>query len=126
MRRHATKFNGVPYVIQRAAESALSPEGIAECMENIKYYRANAKTIADVLTSKNIKFTGGVSSPYIWMKCPDGMGSWEFFDYLLTKAQIVGTPGEGFGRSGEGYFRLTAFGNAEATREAAERLRALL
>ena len=126
MRRQATKFNGVPYVIQRAAEAALSPEGIAECMENIAYYRANAKTIADVLVSKNIKFTGGVSSPYIWMKCPNGMGSWEFFDYLLTKTQIVGTPGEGFGRSGEGYFRLTAFGNAEATREAAERLIALL
>ena len=95
-------------------------------MENIAYYRANAKTIADVLTSKNIKFTGGVSSPYIWMKCPNGMGSWEFFDLLLTKANVVGTPGAGFGEMGEGFFRLTAFGDHERTKEAAERIVKLL
>lgn len=126
MRRQATKFNGVPYVIQRAAEAALSPEGIVECMLNIDYYRNNAKTIASALSAKNIAFTGGVSSPYIWMKCPGNMGSWEFFDYLLTKAGIVGTPGEGFGKAGEGYFRLTAFGNADDTLEAASRLEKIL
>ena len=125
-RRQATKFNGVPYVVQRAAEAALSDEGMAECMENIKYYKENAALIAELLTKKGVFFTGGTSSPYLWLKCPGGMGSWEFFDKLLHEAQVVGTPGEGFGRAGEGYFRLTAFGSRENTREAVERLDKLL
>ena len=125
-RRQATKFNGVPYVVQRAAEAALSDEGMAECMENIKYYKENARLIAELLTKKGIFFTGGTSSPYLWLKCPNGMGSWEFFDKLLNEAQVVGTPGAGFGRAGEGYFRLTAFGSRENTREAVERLDKLL
>ena len=125
-RRQATKFNGVPYVVQRAAEAALSDEGMAECMANIAYYKKNAALIAELLTKKGVFFTGGTSSPYLWLKCPGGMGSWEFFDKLLNEAQVVGTPGEGFGRAGEGYFRLTAFGSRENTREAVERLDKLL
>ena len=125
-RRQATKFNGVPYVVQRAAEAALSDEGMAECMANIAYYKENAALIAELLTKKGVFFTGGTSSPYLWLKCPGGMGSWEFFDKLLYEAQVVGTPGEGFGRAGEGYFRLTAFGSRENTREAVERLDKLL
>ena len=125
-RRQATKFNGVPYVVQRAAEAALSDEGMAECMANIAYYKENAALIAELLTKKDVFFTGGTSSPYLWLKCPGGMGSWEFFDKLLYEAQVVGTPGEGFGRAGEGYFRLTAFGSRENTREAVERLDKLL
>ena len=125
-RRQATKFNGVPYVVQRAAEAALSDQGIKECMESIAYYMRNAQILADLLEKKNIPFTGGISSPYIWLRCPNGMGSWEFFDYLLNNVQVVGTPGEGFGKAGAGYFRLTAFGSHEATKEAAERLNQLL
>jgi len=125
-RRQATKFNGVSYPVQRAAEAALSEAGIAECMANIAYYRENASMMASLLTSKGIEFTGGINSPYLWLKCPNGMSSWEFFDYLLNNAQIVGTPGEGFGVAGEGYFRLTAFGSKEATAEACERLQKLL
>lgn len=125
-RRQATKFNGVSYPVQRAAEAVLSEEGMRECMNNIEYYRKNAKMMADLLRRKNISFTGGDNSPYIWLQCPNGMGSWEFFDHLLTKAQIVGTPGEGFGKSGEGFFRLTAFASHEATEEAVKRLDELL
>ena len=125
-RRQATKFNGVSYPVQRAAESALSPEGRAACRENIAYYKNNASMLAVLLKEKKIRFTGGVNSPYIWLECPNGMGSWEFFDLLLNEAQIVGTPGEGFGKSGEGFFRLTAFGTCEATKEACERLDKLL
>lgn len=125
-RRQATKFNGVPYVVQRAAEAALSDQGIKECMESIAYYMRNAQILADLLEKKNIPFTGGISSPYIWLRCPNDMGSWEFFDYLLNNVQVVGTPGEGFGKAGAGYFRLTAFGSHEATKEAAERLNQLL
>ncbi len=126
MRRQATKFNGVPYVIQRGAEAALSEEGIKECMSAVKYYMNNARVVASVLDEKGIPYTGGTSSPYIWLRCPDKMGSWEFFDYLLNEIQVAGTPGEGFGKAGEGYFRLTSFGDAAATVEAAERLRKLL
>ena len=125
-RRQATKFNGVSYPVQRAAESALSPAGRAACRENIAYYKKNASMLARLLEQKKIRFTGGVNSPYIWLQCPNGMGSWEFFDLLLNEAQIVGTPGEGFGKSGEGFFRLTAFGTNEATKEACERLDKLL
>ena len=121
-RRQATKFNGVSYPVQRAAEAALSDEGVKACMANIEYYRKNATMLAELLRSKNIFFTGGVNSPYIWLKCPGNMGGWEFFDMLLTKYGIVGTPGEGFGEAGSGFFRLTAFGSAEGTAEACKRL----
>lgn len=123
MRRQATKFNGVPYVVQRGAEAALSEEGQRECAEMVDYYMGNAKLIADVLREKGIWFTGGVSSPYIWFRCPGNMDSWKFFDYLLDTLRIAGTPGAGFGNGGEGYFRLTSFGDRESTTEAVERIR---
>ena len=125
-RRQATKFNGVPYVVQRAAEAALSDEGQAQCREAIAYYMENARIIGEVLKEKGIEFTGGENSPYLWLKCPNGMKSWEFFDFLLQNAQVVGTPGAGFGEAGEGYFRLTSFGSRESTLEAAKRLKKLL
>ena len=125
-RRQATKFNGVPYVVQRAAQAALSDGGQAQCREAIAYYMENAGIIGEVLKEKGIEFTGGENSPYLWLKCPNGMGSWEFFDFLLNNAQVVGTPGAGFGDAGEGYFRLTSFGSRESTLEAADRLRKLL
>ena len=125
-RRQATKFNGVPYVVQRAAEAALSDEGQKQCRESIAYYMENARIIADVLKEKGIYFTGGENSPYLWLECPNGMTSWGFFDFLLEKAQIVGTPGAGFGDAGEGYFRLTSFGSRESTLKAAQRLKKLL
>jgi len=121
LRRQSTKFNGVPYVIQRAAAAVFSKEGMAQCRENIAYYRENAKIIGKELDKKGIKYFGGEHSPYIWLQCPHGMKSWEFFDFLLEKLQVVGTPGAGFGAQGEGYFRLTAFGDREATLEAMER-----
>lgn len=121
-RRQATKFNGVSYPVQRAAEAALTEEGVKACMENIAYYRKNASLLSELLKSKGIFFTGGVNSPYVWLKCPNGMSGWEFFDLLLEKYGIVGTPGEGFGDAGSGFFRLTAFGSSEATAEACRRL----
>lgn len=125
-RRQSTKFNGVPYVVQRGAEAALSPKGMAECKENINYYMQNAKLIADLLREKGIFFTGGTSSPYIWFACPNGLDSWAFFDLLLNEVQVVGTPGAGFGKNGEKFFRLTSFASREATAEAVERLRRIL
>lgn len=125
-RRQATKFNGLSYPVQRGAEMALSVEGMKECEKNIEYYKENARIIADLMREKNIEFTGGVCSPYIWLKCPNNMKSWEFFDFLLEKANIVGTPGSGFGEAGEGYFRLTAFGDRERTKQAVERMRKIL
>lgn len=125
-RRQATKFNGVAYIVQRGAEAALSPEGMAQCMEQVEYYMGNAAIIADLLTKKGIYYTGGKSSPYIWLECPNKMPSWDFFDYLLNEIQVVGTPGEGFGSGGEGFFRLTAFGSRENTIEAAVRMEKLL
>lgn len=125
-RRQATKFNGVPYIIQRGAEAVLTEEGQAECAKLVKYYMENAKLLADLLKKKGIYFTGGISSPYIWLQCPNGMNSWEFFDYLMENVQVVGTPGEGFGSAGEGYFRLTSFNDRESTLEAVERLDKLL
>ncbi len=121
-RRQATKFNGVPYVVQRGAEAALSDEGFRECRELVGYYMENAALISGVMRDKGIYFTGGTSSPYIWMKCPDGCLSWTFFDKLLSEAEVVGTPGAGFGACGEGFFRLTSFGSREATEEAVRRL----
>ena len=125
-RRQATKFNGVPYVVQRGAEAAVSEQGHAEAMECVGYYMENARILSEFLKEKGIWFTGGENSPYLWLRCPNGMSSWEFFDYLLENVQIVGTPGEGFGKCGEGYFRLTSFGTRESTLEAVERLRNLL
>ncbi len=126
LRRQTTKFNGVPYIVQRGAAAVFTEEGRAQIKESINYYMNNAKIIAEGLRSLGIWFTGGENSPYIWLKCPDGMTSWEFFDYLLENAQVVGTPGAGFGVNGEGYFRLTAFGSEEVTREAVERIKTLL
>ncbi len=126
LRRQTTKFNGVPYIVQRGAAAVFTPEGRRQIEENINYYKNNAKIIADGLKELGIWFTGGQNSPYIWLRCPDGMKSWEFFDYLLENAQVVGTPGAGFGVNGEGYFRLTAFGSREVTAEAVERIKTLL
>lgn len=122
LRRQTTKFNGVSYIIQRGAEAVFSERGLKEIKTNIAYYKNNAKIISDALDKLDIWHIGGKSSPYIWLKCPNGMSSWEFFDYLLEKYNIVGTPGSGFGKNGEGYFRLTAFGSVENTKKAVERL----
>jgi LL-diaminopimelate aminotransferase len=121
LRRQTTKFNGVPYIVQRGAEAVFTDSGLAQIKSNIDYYMQNAKIIADTLSSLGIWYTGGKNSPYIWFKCPNDMLSWDFFDYLLEKANIVGTPGTGFGKNGEGFFRLTAFGNRENIKEAMER-----
>ena len=121
LRRQTTKFNGVPYIIQRGAEAVFSEEGQKQIQENISYYSENAKIIAETLEKKGFWFTGGKHSPYIWLKCPNSMSSWEFFDYMLEKIAVVGTPGAGFGQNGEGYFRLTSFGNRENTIEAMRR-----
>lgn len=124
-RRHTTKFNGVPYVIQKAAEAVYSEEGKKQVQELIGYYMNNAKIIRESLSEMGFEIFGGINAPYIWLKTPNNMTSWEFFDLLLEKANVVGTPGVGFGPSGEGYFRLTAFGEKEATIEAMDRLKAL-
>ena len=124
-RRHGTKFNGAPYIVQRAGEAVYSDAGKAQLKEQIAYYMKNAKTIKEGLKDAGYTVFGGVNAPYIWLKTPDKMTSWEFFDYLLEKANVVGTPGSGFGPSGEGYFRLTAFGNYENTVKALDRIKAL-
>ncbi len=125
-RREATKFNGVSWPVQCAAAAVLSPEGQKEFKKNISYYQENARIISQAMDELGIYYTGGKNSPYIWLKCPNGMGSWEFFDYLLKNANVVGTPGEGFGKNGEGYFRLTSFGDRENTIEAVRRIKELL
>ncbi len=124
-RRHGTKFNGVPYIIQRAGEAVYTEEGQTQTKAQVAYYMNNAKVIYDGLKEAGYTVSGGVNAPYIWLKTPDKMSSWEFFDYLLDKANVVGTPGSGFGPSGEGYFRLTSFGSYENTVRAMERIRAL-
>ena len=124
-RRHGTKFNGAPYIEQRAGEAVYSEEGNRQVMEQVAYYMRNARTIHEGLKEAGYSVYGGVNSPYIWLKTENGMTSWEFFDYLLEQANVVGTPGSGFGPSGEGYFRLTAFGTYENTVKAVERLKAL-
>lgn len=126
LRRQCTKFNGVPYVVQRAAAAVYSEEGKKQVAETIAYYKKNAKLIYDGLKEAGLEVYGGVNSPYVWVKTPAGKGSWEFFDELLEKANVVTTPGEGFGPSGEGYVRLTAFNTYEATAEAVERIKKLL
>ena len=124
-RRHGTKYNGAPYIVQAAGEAVYSEAGKKQTGEQIAYYMKNAKYIFDGLKSAGYSVSGGVNAPYIWLKTPDGMSSWEFFDYLLEKANVVGTPGSGFGPSGEGYFRLTAFGTYENTVKAIDRMKAL-
>lgn len=121
LRRQTTKFNGVPYIIQRGAEAVFTENGQKEIKENINYYKENAKIISETLDRCNIWHVGGKHSPYIWLKCPNNMKSWEFFDLLLEKIQVVGTPGSGFGKNGEGFFRLTSFGSKENTIEAMKR-----
>jgi LL-diaminopimelate aminotransferase len=122
LRRQTTKFNGVSYVVQRGAEAVFTPEGQRQTSETIAYYRENARIMAQALAAMGVSFTGGAHSPYIWLKCPDGLDSWSYFDRLLREAHVVGTPGAGFGRNGEGFFRLTAFGTREDTEEAMRRM----
>ena len=124
-RRHGTKFNGAPYIVQRAGEAVYSEAGKAELKQQVAYYMNNAKTIKNGLKDAGYEVYGGTNAPYIWLKTPNNMTSWEFFDYLLENANVVGTPGSGFGPSGEGYFRLTAFGNYENSVKALERIKAL-
>ncbi|MFI3168951.1 MAG: LL-diaminopimelate aminotransferase [Faecalibacterium sp.] len=126
LRRQTTKFNGVPYVVQRGAAAVFTKEGMAEIQNNLDYYRKNAAVLAQMLDECGIWYCGGKNSPYIWMRCPGGMDSWSFFDWLLETCGVVGTPGQGFGACGEGYFRLTAFGDAEKTKEAAAKMKAAL
>ena len=126
LRRQTTKFNGVSYIVQRGAEAVFTEEGLAQIGESISYYLENARIIADALTELGIWHTGGQNSPYLWLRCPGGLSSWEFFDFLLREANVVGTPGAGFGAGGEGFFRLTAFGNRDDVVEATGRLRDLL
>ena len=125
LRRQTTKFNGVSYIVQKGAAAVFTPEGLMQIKENISYYMENARMIAEALTQMDIYFTGGKNSPYIWLQCPEGMASWDYFDLLLEKAGVVGTPGAGFGQNGEGFFRLTAFGTHEGTKEALERIKSL-
>ena len=122
-RRHGTKFNGAPYIQQRAGEAVYSPEGQKEIKGLVSYYMENAKMILEGLREAGFTVSGGINAPYIWLKTSNGMTSWEFFDYLLDKANVVGTPGSGFGPSGEGYFRLTAFGSHANTKAAIERIK---
>ncbi|MBO5577363.1 MAG: LL-diaminopimelate aminotransferase [Ruminococcus sp.] len=124
-RRQGSKFNGVSYPVQCAAAAVFTEEGLKQTRKNIEYYKNNAKIIGNTLDELGIKYTGGKNSPYIWLKCPGNMGSWEFFDLLLEKINVVGTPGAGFGKNGEGWFRLTAFGDKDRTVEAMERLKTL-
>lgn len=126
VRNRTTKTNGVSYIIQKGGAAVFSPEGQGQVRDNIKIYKQNAACIMQALDELGIWYTGGKNAPYIWMKCPDGMGSWEFFDYLLREIQVIGTPGEGFGKCGEGYFRFSTFGSVEDTQEAARRLKKLL
>lgn len=126
LRRQTTKYNGTPYIVQRAAAAVFTEEGMAAIQQNLDYYRQNAAVLGAALTEAGVTYYGGENSPYLWLKCPGGMGSWEFFDWLLAHAQVVGTPGEGFGECGKGWFRLTAFGDAAETREAAARIAAAL
>ena len=126
VRNRTTKTNGVSYIIQVGGAAVFTDEGQKQIHENINIYKNNAKVIMEALDSVGIWYCGGKNAPYVWMKCPDGLGSWEFFDYLLENIQVIGTPGEGFGKCGEGYFRFSSFGSPEDTKEAAERIKKLL
>ena len=124
-RRQATKFNGVSWAVQCGAAAVFSPEGQRQCLDNIHYYRQNARILSELLDSLGFYYTGGKNSPYIWLQCPNHMDSWTFFDFLLDKAAVVGTPGSGFGECGQGYFRMTSFNSHEKTLEAAQRIKTL-
>ena len=126
VRNRTTKTNGVSYIIQKGGAAVFTPEGQREIHQNIQLYKQNAKMLMQTLDALNVWYCGGKNAPYIWMKCPDGLGSWDFFDLLLNRIQVIGTPGEGFGACGEGYFRFSTFGNPEDTQEAAKRLYELL
>ena len=126
VRNRTTKTNGVSYIIQKGGAAVFTPEGQREIHENIQLYKQNAKMLMQTLDALNVWYCGGKNAPYIWMKCPDGLGSWDFFDLLLNRIQVIGTPGEGFGACGEGYFRFSTFGSPEDTQEAAKRLYELL
>lgn len=126
LRRQTTKFNGVAYVVQRGAAAVFTEAGMAQVQEHLDYYKENARILSEALDELGIWYTGGKNSPYIWLKCPNGMDSWTFFDYLLEHANVVGTPGAGFGENGKNFFRLTAFGDREKTKEAVERIKKLL
>jgi LL-diaminopimelate aminotransferase len=126
LRRQSTKFNGVPYIVQKGAAAVYTPEGRSQVKETIDVYMENARIIREGVHTAGLECFGGVNAPYLWLKTPAGVSSWEFFDLLLNRASVVGTPGAGFGPSGEGYFRLTAFGGREATEEAVERIRTRL
>ena len=126
LRRQTTKFNGVSYIVQRGAEAVFTEEGKKQIEANLAVYRRNARRLSSCLAELGIFYTGGKNSPYLWLECPGFTDSWKFFDYLLEEANVVGTPGSGFGKNGEGFFRLTAFASEEATEEAAERIRRLL
>ena len=126
LRRQSTKFNGVPYIVQKGAAAVFTEQGQREISANLEVYNRNAKLIAETLDELGIWYTGGKNSPYIWLKCPHNMSSWQFFGYLLENAQVVGTPGAGFGKNGEGFFRLTAFGSEKTTFEAVQRIKNLL
>jgi LL-diaminopimelate aminotransferase len=123
-RRQSTKFNGVSYITQKGAEATLTAVGRAQVRETIDYYLHNAQTIRKGLEEMGLRVWGAVNSPYVWLQAPQNMGSWDLFDFLLTRAQVVGTPGSGFGPAGEGYFRLTGFGDAARTAEAVARIKA--
>ena len=124
LRRQTTKFNGVPYIVQKGAAAVFTEEGQRQARRTIDYYKENARVMAGALQALGVWFVGGNNSPYLWMKCPNGMDSWSFFDALLAEAQVVGTPGVGFGHNGEGYFRLTAFGDQAKTKDAMQRMTA--
>lgn len=126
LRRQSTKFNGVPYIVQRGAEGVFTDQGYKETRANIAYYLDNAKIIRSALDELGIWYVGGQNSPYIWMKCPNNMKSWDFFDLLLTKAYVAGTPGSGFGEMGEGFFRINAFGEQKNVEEAMRRIKEIL
>lgn len=125
LRRQTTKFNGVSYIVQKGAAAIYTPEGEKEIKENIQYYLENARLIREALSQRQIQLIGGVDSPYIWIACPDGKSSWEYFDELLEKAQVVGTPGIGFGTNGDSFLRLTAFNSREKVLEAIQRILAM-
>nr|WP_297280584.1 LL-diaminopimelate aminotransferase [uncultured Butyricicoccus sp.] len=126
LRRQTTKFNGVPYIVQKGAAACFTNEGMRQIRETLAYYQQNAQVLSKTLDALGIWYTGGTNSPYVWMKCPHGMDSWAFFDFLLAQAQVVGTPGAGFGQNGNDFFRLTAFGDCNQTREACIRLQNLI